>query len=119
MPLPHLPVLQMANYDFYNKVSGICCDALDSYEFPVFKSSVSDAKAAETKTDQTASPLPVRKDSSKFDVVGVMSSLSLALSLGMYDLSVLYCYADAWFYYRIFPYYSRHPLYCQPSSSNH
>ena len=84
----------MANYDFYNKISGICCDALDSYEFPVFKASVSDAKAAETKAgeeeedrklvEQTASPLPARKDSSRFDVVGAMSSLSLAMSLGGY-----------------------------------
>ena len=43
-----------ANYDFYKKLCDICCDSLDCYEFPVFKGSIPDAKAAEVKTTSKA-----------------------------------------------------------------
>ena len=78
---------QAANYDFYISLSGICCDTLDSYEFPVFKSSVADAKAAKLSAQPapevvaSAEILP-RQDSA---IMVPMSNLSLGVGLSTYQ----------------------------------
>ncbi|XP_053379318.1 nonsense-mediated mRNA decay factor SMG8-like isoform X1 [Mercenaria mercenaria] len=82
-----------ANYDFYQKLEEMCCGKLDRYEFPVFKASSSDIRAASLippvkSKIQPAKPTHKESVSSagKGEVSGVtqgMASLSLALSLEM------------------------------------
>lgn len=89
-------LLQMANYDFYQRLEQQCCAKLEHFEMSVFKPSTTEVRPAEvavqTSTafvDEPESPTVVRKDSSKFDLAFGMSGGSFALSLGEFNICII------------------------------
>ena len=75
---------QTANFEFFQRLVQVCCNRVESHDFPVFRSSINDAHAhrsaivvAKSSSSDVSSPLLQRKAS-----LHEQREMSLALSLG-------------------------------------